>query len=448
MIKIKKGIDIHLVGEAKKEVKNYDPQLFAIKPHDFIGVVPKMHVAEGDDVKVGTVLFHDKNNESVFFTSPASGKVKAIVRGEKRVILQVVIESDGTFETIDFGKADPSKLSRNEIVEKLVQSGTWTMLRQRPYSTIAKTQDEPKCIAVSMFDTAPLAPDNNFIVKDQMAAIKAGVEALAKLTNGMVYLNVNSSETQQALASLNFSAKNVTITEFQGPHPAGNVSTQLNVLSPINKGETVWYTYAQNLIAIGNLFLNGVYDSSRVVAFTGSEVKEPMYYRTRIGADMSGLYENISSENVRIISGNVLTGKKINGENFLGYYDSQVTVIPEGDHYQLFGWLAPNFKKFTSTNTMGASLCKKSKKVLDTNLNGGIRPLIMTGNFEKVFPFDIYPMQLIKACIIKDIDQMEELGIYEIDAEDFALCEVIDPSKTAIQQIVRESLEMLRKEMN
>ena len=448
MIKIKKGIDIHLVGEAKKEVKNYEPQLFAIKPHDFIGVVPKMHVAEGDDVKVGTVLFHDKNNESVFFTSPASGKVKAIVRGEKRVILQVIVESDGTFETIDFGKADPSKLSRNEIVEKLVQSGTWTMLRQRPYSTIAKTQDEPKCIAVSMFDTAPLAPDNNFIVKDQMAAIKAGVEALAKLTKGMVYLNVNSSETQQALASLNFSAKNVTITEFQGPHPAGNVSTQLNVLSPINKGETVWYTYAQNLIAIGNLFLNGVYDSSRVVAFTGSEVKEPMYYRTRIGADMSGLYENISSENVRIISGNVLTGKKINGENFLGYYDSQVTVIPEGDHYQLFGWLAPNFKKFTSTNTMGASLCKKSKKVLDTNLNGGIRPLIMTGNFEKVFPFDIYPMQLIKACIIKDIDQMEELGIYEIDAEDFALCEVIDPSKTAIQQIVRESLEMLRKEMN
>ena len=448
MIKIKKGIDIHLVGEAKKEVKNYDPQLFAIKPHDFIGVVPKMHVAEGDDVKVGTVLFHDKNNESVFFTSPASGKVKAIVRGEKRVILQVIVESDGKFETIDFGKADPSKLSRNEIVEKLVQSGTWTMLRQRPYSTIAKIQDEPKCIAVSMFDTAPLAPDNNFIVKDQMAAIKAGVEALAKLTKGMVYLNVNSSETQQALASLNFSAKNITITEFQGPHPTGNVSTQLNVLSPINKGETVWYTYAQNLIAIGNLFLNGVYDSSRVVAFTGSEVKEPMYYRTRIGADMSGLYENISSENVRIISGNVLTGKKINGENFLGYYDSQVTVIPEGDHYQLFGWLAPNFKKFTSTNTMGASLCKKSKKVLDTNLNGGIRPLIMTGNFEKVFPFDIYPMQLIKACIIKDIDQMEELGIYEIDAEDFALCEVIDPSKTAIQQIVRESLEMLRKEMN
>ena len=448
MIKIKKGIDIHLVGEAKKEVRNYEPQLFALKPHDFIGVVPKMHVAEGDDVKVGTVLFHDKNNESVFFTSPASGKVKAIVRGEKRVILQVIVESDGKFETIDFGKADPSKLSRNEIVEKLVQSGTWTMLRQRPYSTIAKTQDEPKCIAVSMFDTAPLAPDNNFIVKDQMAAIKAGVEALAKLTKGMVYLNVNSSETQQALASLNFSAKNVTITEFQGPHPAGNVSTQLNVLSPINKGETVWYTYAQNLIAIGNLFLNGVYDSSRVVAFTGSEVKEPMYYRTRIGADMSGLYENIATENVRIISGNVLTGKKINGENFLGYYDSQVTVIPEGDHYQLFGWLAPNFKKFTSTNTMGASLCKKSKKVLDTNLNGGIRPLIMTGNFEKVFPFDIYPMQLIKACIIKDIDQMEELGIYEIDAEDFALCEVIDPSKTAIQQIVRESLEMLRKEMN
>ena len=448
MIKIKKGIDIHLVGEAKKEMKVYNPALYALKPLDFIGVVPKMHVAEGDDVKVGTVLFHDKKNEGIFFTSPVSGKVKAIVRGEKRVILQVVIESDGKYEAIDFGKADPSVLTRNEVIEKMVQSGTWTMLRQRPYSTIANPQDEPKCVVVSMFDTAPMAPDNNFIVAEKMESIKAGVEALAKLTNGMVYLNVNSSETKKALEALNFSAKNVSVNEFKGPHPAGNVSTQLNVLSPINKGETVWYTYAQNLVAIGNLFLTGNYDSNRVVAFTGSEVKEPAYYQTRIGADMSGLYNNITSENVRIISGNVLTGKKINGDNFLGFYDSQISVIPEGDHYQLFGWLAPNFKKFTSTNTMGASLCKKSRKVLDTNLNGGIRPLIMTGNFEKVFPFDIYPMQLIKACIIKDIDQMEELGIYEIDAEDFALCEVIDPSKTPIQQIIREGLELLRKEMN
>ena len=448
MIKIKKGIDIHLVGEAKKEMKVYNPALYALKPLDFIGVVPKMHVAEGDDVKVGTVLFHDKKNEGIFFTSPVSGKVKAIVRGEKRVILQVVIESDGKYEAIDFGKADPSVLTRNEVIEKMVQSGTWTMLRQRPYSTIANPQDEPKCVVVSMFDTAPMAPDNNFIVAEKMESIKAGVEALAKLTNGMVYLNVNSSETKKALEALNFSAKNVSVNEFQGPHPAGNVSTQLNVLSPINKGETVWYTYAQDLVAIGNLFLTGSYDSNRVVAFTGSEVKEPAYYQTRIGAEISGLYGNITSENVRIISGNVLTGKKINGDNFLGFYDTQISVIPEGDHYQLFGWLAPNFKKFTSTNTMGASLCKKSSKVLDTNLNGGIRPLIMTGNFERVFPFDIYPMQLIKACIIKDIDQMEELGIYEIDAEDFALCEVIDPSKTPIQQIIREGLELLRKEMN
>jgi Na+-transporting NADH:ubiquinone oxidoreductase subunit A len=293
-----------------------------------------------------------------------------------------------------------------------------------------------------------MAPDNNFIIAKQMEAVKAGAEALAKLTDGQVYLNVNSEETKQALASLKFSAKNIAVNVFQGPHPAGNVSTQLNVLSPINKGEVVWYCYAQDIVSIGNLFLTGNYDSKRIFAFTGSEVKEPVYYATRIGADISGLYNNISSENVRIISGNVLTGTKINGNNVLGFYDTQVSVIPEGDHYQLFGWLAPNFKKFTSTNTMGASLCKKSRKVLDTNLNGGIRPLIMTGNFEKVFPFDIYPMQLIKACIIKDIDQMEELGIYEIDAEDFALCEVIDPSKTPIQQIVREGLELLRKEMN
>ena len=448
MIKIKKGIDIHLVGEAKKEVRNYEPQIFAIKPHDFIGVVPKLHVAEGDEVKVGTVLFHDKKNEDILFTSPVSGKVKEVVRGEKRVILKVVVESDGKYEAIDFGKADPAKLSRNEVIEKMVQSGTWTMLRQRPYSTIARIQDMPKCIVVSLFDTAPMAPDNNFIIANQMEAVKAGAEALAKLTDGKVYLNVNTEETKTALEALKFSAKNIDVNVFQGPHPAGNVSTQLNVLSPINKGETVWYTYAQNLISIGNLFLTGNYDSRRIFAFTGSEVKEPVYYATRIGADLSGLYNNISSENVRIISGNVLTGTKINGNNVLGFYDTQVSVIPEGDHYQLFGWLAPNFKKFTSTNTMGASLCKKSSKVLDTNLNGGIRPLIMTGNFERVFPFDIYPIQLIKACIIKEIDQMEELGIYEIDAEDFALCEVIDPSKTPIQQIIREGLELLRKEMN
>ena len=448
MIKIKKGIDIHLVGEAQKEMKAYEPTLYAIKPLDFIGVVPKMHVAEGDDVKVGTVLFHDKKNEGIFFTSPVSGKVKAIVRGEKRVILQVVVESDGKYEAIDFGKAEPSKLSRNEVIEKMVQSGTWTSLRQRPYSTIANPQDEPKCIAVSLFDTAPLALDNNFVIAKQMEAVKAGVEALARLTNGKVYLSVNSTETQQAIEALKFSAKNVEVNVFQGPHPAGNISTQLSVLSPINKGDKVWYCYAQDLVALGNLFLTGNYDSRRVVAFTGSEVKERAYYQTRVGADMSGLYTNIVSENVRIISGNVLTGKKINDDNFLGFYDTQLTVIPEGDHYQLFGWLAPNFKKFTSTNTMGASLCKKRSKVLDTNLNGGIRPLIMTGNFERVFPFDIYPMQLIKACIIKDIDQMEELGIYEIDAEDFALCEVIDASKTPIQQIIREGLELLRKEMN
>ena len=328
MIKIKKGIDIHLVGEAKKEVRNYEPQIFAIKPHDFIGVIPKLHVAEGDEVKVGTVLFHDKKNEDVFFASPVSGKVKEVVRGEKRVILKVVVESDGKYEAIDFGKADPSKLSRNEVIEKMIQSGTWAMLRQRPYSTIANAQDKPKCIVVSMFDTAPMAPDNNFIIANQMEAVKAGAEALAKLTDGQVYLNVNSEETKQALASLKFSAKNISVNVFQGPHPAGNVSTQLNVLSPINKGETVWYCYAQNLISMGNLFLTGNYDSKRVIAFTGSEVKEPVYYQTRIGADISGLYNNISSENVRIISGNVLTGTKINGNNVLGFYDTQVSVIP------------------------------------------------------------------------------------------------------------------------
>jgi len=447
VIKIKKGLDIHLAGGAKKETDTFEVRRCAIKPGDFIGIVPKLHVAEGDVVKAGSVLFHDKNRENIVFTSPISGTVKTVERGEKRAIMQVIIESDGKNEAIDFGKADPSSLKRNELIDKMLQSGLWTMLRQRPYSTIANPDDMPKCIVVSMFDTAPLAPSTGYILENQVDAFNAGIEALAKLTNGNLYLNLRATckRCHNVLAKINMPT-NVVVTDFSGPHPAGNVGTQINALCPINKGEVVWYCNPQDVATIGKLFLTGRYDSSRIIALTGSEVEDPRYIKTNIGADIEALVTG--GENVRVISGNVLTGKNITGNSFLGFYDTQITVIPEGNEYRLFGWLAPNFKRFTSTNTMGSSLFKKKAYVLDTNRNGDVRPLIMTGKFEKVFPFDIYPMQLLKACIIKDIDQMEELGIYEVDAEDFALCEVIDPSKTAIQQIIRDGLELIRKEMN
>jgi len=447
IIKIKKGLDIHLAGEAKKELEVFEVKRCAIKPCDFIGIIPKLHVAEGDAVQAGTVLFHDKNRENILFTSPISGTVKAVVRGEKRAILQVIVESDGKNEAIDFGKVNPSSLKRNEVIDKMLQSGIWTMIRQRPYSTIANPDDTPKCIVVSMFDSAPLAPSTGYILENQVDAFNTGIEVLSKLTDGKLYLNLRATckRCHDILAKITIPT-NVVVTDFEGPHPAGNVGTQINALCPINKGEVVWYCNPQDVATIGKLFLTGKYDSSRVIALTGSEVKNPHYYQMNIGADIETLVAG--SENVRVISGNVLTGKNITEDMFLSFYDNQITVIPEGNEYRLFGWLAPNFKRFTSTNTMGSSFFKKKTYVLDTNRNGDVRPLIMTGKFEKVFPYDIYPMQLLKACIIKDIDQMEELGIYEVDAEDFALCEVIDPSKTAIQQIIRDGLELIRKEMN
>ncbi len=427
-VKIRKGLDIRLAGEPSKQLESFEPTFCALKPTDFIGILPKLDVAEGDEVKAGSVLFHDKNNEKIVFTSPVSGKVKAIVRGEKRAISEVIVENDGKNDAIDFRDID-------DPVERMLRSGVWPMLRQRPYATIANPDVRPKHIFVSMFDTGPLAPDYDYIIDNQYDALAKGIDVLSKLTDGNVYINVKHGSTACTDAINRVSTEitsdghvnNVIITEFCGPHPAGNVGTQINALSPINKGEVVWYCYPQDVITIGNLFLSGRYESSRIIAMTGAAMHNPHYYKTRIGADITPILD--IEENSRIISGNVLTGTNITSDKHLCFHDSQVTVIPEGNQYKLFGWLLPVFKRFTNTNT-----------------NGDTRPYIMTGEFERVFPFDIYPMQLIKACLIKDIDQMEELGIYEVDAEDFALCEVIDPSKTPIQQIIREGLEFIRKE--
>ncbi len=427
-VKIRKGLDIRLAGEPSKQLESFEPTFCALKPTDFIGILPKLDVAEGDEVKAGSVLFHDKNNEKIVFTSPVSGKVKAIVRGEKRAISEVIVENDGKYDSIDFSDID-------DPVERMLRSGVWPMLRQRPYATIANPDVRPKHIFVSMFDTGPLAPDYDHIIDNQYDALAKGIDVLSKLTDGNVYINVKHGSTACTDAinrvsteiTSNGHVNNVVITEFSGPHPAGNVGTQINALSPINKGEVVWYCYPQDVITIGNLFLSGRYESSRIIAMTGAAMHNPHYYKTKIGADITPILD--IEENSRVISGNVLTGTNITGDKHLCFHDSQVTVIPEGNQYKLFGWLLPVFKRFTNTNT-----------------NGDTRPYIMTGEFERVFPFDIYPMQLIKACLIKDIDQMEELGIYEVDAEDFALCEVIDPSKTPIQQIIREGLEFIRKE--
>ncbi len=443
---IKKGLDINLLGEAEKIVADLQPDLFAIKPTDFIGCFPKMLVKEGDEVKAGSPLFFDKYREDILFTAPVSGKVSSIRRGAKRKLLEVIIEPDGKNTSLDFGISDPATTGREEIIAKLLKSGLWAFIRQRPYSVVAHPEDEPKAIFVPAFDSAPLAPDYDLMVHGKGNEFQAGLDVLARLTPGKVFLNVHAENTRSKVF---LNAKNVEINRFRGPHPSGNVSVHVSRLSPINKGEVIWYIYPQDIIAIGKLFLTGKHDTSRLIALTGSEVKKRHYYKTRLGASITNMVKgNVEPGELRYISGNVLTGDKIDKNGFIGFYHSQVTVIPEGHYYEFFGWALPGFNKFSISRTFPAFLFPNKKYRLDTNLHGGERAYVMTGMFEKVFPFDIYPLQLIKAILIEDIDLMENLGIYEIDAEDFALCEVIDTSKTEIQKIVRNGLELIRKEMS
>ena len=445
IIKLSKGLDIRLKGAAEMTITAVTPKYFAIKPTDFVGVFPRLLVKEGDKVEAGTPVFVDKYRDNITFTSPVSGTITEIKRGDKRLLLEIRIEADETNTRKNFGIADPKILSKEEITSKLLESGVWTMIRQRPYGVIANPLDTPKAVYISAFDTAPLSPDLDFIVKGQGAAFQAGIDVFAKLSNNKVHLNVG----EKTLAKEFLNSTNNTITTFKGPHPAGNVGIQIHHISPINKGEVVWTAGVQDVIAIGNLFLKGIYDAGITVALAGSEVVKPRYYKTMRCAEIAPMIkENIASDNVRYISGNVLTGVQIRHDNFIDFYSTMVTVIPEGNHHEFLGWALPGLGKFSFSRSYFSWLTPKKKYVLDTNLNGGERALVMTGKYEEVFPMDIYPMQLIKAIITEDIDMMENLGIYEVEPEDLALCEFIDTSKTEIQTLVRMGLEIMRKEMS
>ena len=444
-INLNRGLNISIAGEADKSLKEAVALHYAIKPTDFIGVFPRMLVAEGAPVKAGTPLFIDKYRENICFVSPVSGTVSEIKRGDKRVLLEVRIEPDGKNESEQFGKADPSALSKPEITEKLLKSGLWSMIRQRPYGIIANPDQTPKAIHISAFDTAPLAPDYDYIVKGKGEQFQAGINALAKLTAGKVHLNISNSTS----AGEFLNCRNVELTTFKGPHPAGNVGIQIHHIDPINKGEVVWFAGVQDVIAIGSLFTEGIYNAEIVVALAGSEVLKTGYLKTRRGACISKMVENnVKEGDLRYISGNVLTGTQIRRDNFIGFYDSLITVIPEGNYHEFFGWALPGFNKLSFSRTYFSWLSPKRKYTVDTNLHGGERALVMTGQFEKVLPMDIYPMQLIKAALSENIELMENLGMYEVEPEDLALCEFIDTSKTEIQAIVRQGLETLRKEMS
>jgi len=449
LIKIRKGLDISIVGAAEKIVVRQETLgSCALKPTDFVGLTPRLLVAEGDSVQAGTPLFCDKADEQILFTSPVSGTVTTITRGERRAITEVVVTPDGSNDYVDFGPTAPLSITREQIVAKLLQSGTWPYLRQRPFGTVANPAQPPKAIVVSGFDTAPLAPDYDLLLHGRGEDFQAGLDAISRLTDGPVHLNLNS---KMNLSGVFRNSKNVKINYFVGKHPAGNVGTQINRLCPINKGETVWFVGPQDVATIGHLFNTGSYFPEKIVAFCGQSVKTPRYYRVLAGFDIASVAESqVADPNARFISGNVLTGSNIGRAGHLGFYDNMVTVIPEGDDYEFMGWLAPGLKKFSFSHTFLSGIFNtlniKKEYEVNTNTHGGQRALVQTGKFEQVFPFDIYPMQLLKACIVGDIEQMEALGIYEVEPEDFALCEFIDVSKTDMQKIIRQSLETLRTE--
>lgn len=448
VIKIKKGLNIPLAGAADLVIERVPlSDYYAIRPADIHGVVPKMMVQEGEEVKAGTPLFFDKNNEKVIFTSPVSGVFAEVVRGERRRIMEVVVKSNGKNEFVEFGRAQLHDLSREEIVDKLLKSGTWPFIRQRPFSIIANPADIPKAIFVSAFNSTPLAADLDFVASFDELDFQTGLDAVARLTNGKVHLSVDALNTKlQAFLG----ARNVEIHHFEGLHPAGNVGTQIHHIMPINKGEKVWYVSVQDLIVIGRLFNQGVYDATRLVALVGPEVSKPRYYKmisgARITPAVSGNVKGSHDSDLRFISGDVLTGTKIEASGYLGFYDNMISVIKEGNQPEFMGWLLPNLNRFSISRTLPSFLMPGKKYSLDTMLRSAERPFVMTGIYEKVMPMDILPMQLIKAIMINDIDRMELLGIYEVAPEDFALCEFVCPSKIEFQTIVRDGLDAIRKE--
>ena len=448
LVSIHKGLDIRLQGLAEKQLKILpNSRIICISPLDFHGLNPKLLVKEGDSVKIGDPLFFDKTNEALQFVTPASGTVKSIIRGEKRKILQVLIETSENQEYKNGSAEDVSKLSSEELKTKMLACGLWPFIKQRPIDVIADQNQEPKAIFVSAFDSSPLAPDYNFILEGREEDLQTGFNALCQLTKGKVHLNIDATNDSALFSNI----KGVEINKFAGKHPAGNVGTQIHHIDPINKGEYIWTINIQDLVIIGNYFNTGKLNARRTIALSGSEVSEPQYYNVLIGTNLDGILKGkVKGNHVRFISGNVLTGDQKQQNDYLGYYHNQITVIPEGDNYKFFltkGWLGLGFDKFSNSRLFPTFLLPKSKQfVLDTNTNGEERAFVVTGELERVFPFDIFPMQLVKAAMTKDIDGMENLGIYEVAPEDFALCEYVCTTKINIQDEIRKGLDIVAEE--
>ena len=440
IIKLKQGLDINLVGEAQKAVaKTVAANEVSLKPSDFACFKPHLEVRVGDKVKAGSVLFTDKNRPEIRFCSPVSGEVTEVRRAERRRITDVVVKADGNNE---YEKFDTSNLSSKDAVKNLLlQSGVWPYLRQRPFNIIADPKQDAKAVYISTFDSAPLAADYQYVLKDQMADFQAGVDLLSKLAP--VYVGFDNKIGGNIFQNV----KNATLTGFEGPHPAGNAGVQISHVCPVNKGEMVIVVNPQDVVIVGRLAKNGIYDAKKTIALVGGKVKSPAYYSTVANAKIDGIISgNYETEDARIIGGNVLTGTKLSADGYLGFYDNEISIIPEGNYYDFFGWALPGLKKYSFSHTFFSWLSPKKQYNLDTNTHGEKRAYVVTGTFEKLVPMDILPLQLIKAILAENIELMEELGIYEVAEEDFALCEFADTSKTDIQAIIRKGLDLMVQE--
>lgn len=445
-IRIKKGLNINLVGAAEQTIsKAVLSNVYAINLNDFHGITPKMLVKEKAEIKAGEALFYNKNREDMLFVSPVSGELIEIERGARRRILTLKVLADKSQQTLRHDIMDVSSASSQELKAYLLKGGCWPFIKQRPYDIIADPDTVPKAIFISGYTSAPLAADYDFVLQGKEKELQAAITTLGKMTPGKIHVSVGKS-SNSPLAGLS----GIELHKVSGPHPAGLVGTQINKIDPINKGEIVWTITPQDLVIMGELLLTGVFNPERIVALAGSCIKTPKYYKTKMGTEISTfLYASgVNSDDFRVINGDVLTGAKSKPDGYLGFYNTTVTAIPEGDDYEFFGWNKPIFNKISATRALTFSWMQPNKKYdLNTNTNGEHRAFVVTGMYEKVFPMDIYPLQLLKACMVKDLDEMEQLGLYEVAPEDFSLTEFVCISKQPHQQIIREGLDLLHKEI-
>ncbi len=445
-IRIKKGLDIKLKGKAKHEKAVASrSKIFTIYPDDFHAIKPKLSIREGDKVLAGDSLFYNKDYQAMQFVSPVSGVIKEIKRGAKRKVLEIVIQADNQDTHKDFGVKTPSNLAEPQVKQSLLESGCWSFIKQRPYDIVANPDKSPKAIFVSGFNSNPNGTNIPFSLKGKEEAFQAGIDALSKLTEGKVHLSVNEKSFLNEV-------KNVVLHNVSGPHPAGNVGTQINKIDPVNKGETVYTVNALDVAIIGELFLTGKYNPVRTVAVAGSRVGKPQYFDVRIGNGMQEIVKdaNFDLKDTRVISGNVFTGLNVGENGTFRHFSYSVTGIPEGNYYELFGWAKPVFgnKKYSITRALTFTwLNPKQEFDLDTNTNGEQRAFVVTGFYEKVFPLDILPLQILKSCMYEDLEEMEALGMYEVAPEDFALTEFVCISKQPHQDIIRKGLDLMIKEI-